>query len=32
MREQILEIINHEDKALSVDEILERMNLIKIGI
>ena len=27
MREQILEIINHEEKALSVDELLERLSL-----
>lgn len=30
MREQILEIVNHEDKALSVDEMLDRMNLTTV--
>lgn len=30
MREQILEIVNREDKALSVEEMLERMNLSSV--
>ena len=30
MREQILEIVNREDKALSVEELLERMNLSSV--
>ena len=30
MREQILEIINREDKALSVEEMLERMSLSSV--
>jgi len=31
VREQILEIINHEEKALSVDELLERLSLSTVN-